>query len=645
MFVSKRLKVIILAVCGLIGIVWFTTSASPEGLKRSDEAADLFNEARTKVRSAFTDKKAKVGDSIAVAGNYDHIIYDQNGETFDGQPAPLLMESEILRELKGLRKTDYPKGYKHDPTNPLQGTILDNSEHRNPNRARLPGGYVGKMTHEYSPYEQYRVVRSNYGNREKVPRATFFTIVRNSEVDEILGSIQQLESRFNHRFHYDWVFVNDEPFTDEFILATSTYCSGTVRYGIIPHEHWSYPDYVDQQRAKEYRESEEAKSIIYGDSESYRFMCRYNSRYFYWHPIMDDYEWYWRVEPSVTFQCDILEDPFRYMVETGKLYGFTVPFLEFPTTVKTLWRTTKDWWATDKQAQKVKPPHDQSLMHFVSDDDGEHYNYCHFWTNFEISRVDLFRSDLYESYVDFIDRSGGFFYERWGDAPVHSIFVSTMLKKEMIHNFQEISYQHSLATTCPCDDVLYRRARCTCTQDQGYLISSLEWCPRLYLTVSGEPLMHDFNKHLKSSGRLAMYEDNSQQRTAEKNMAAQLNKQMDADWELDQSLKKELAERKAKGLVDSEPEKPKKGEQVKVENVEAPADDVSGNVEQAEAKAEKAQAEKAQPAKAKAGPEEDSQPVQVGADNLVQERNVRDDWLLEKERLEDEVDGAAAAAE
>ena len=46
--------------------------------------------------------------------------------------------------------------------------------------------------------------------------------------------------------------------------------------------------------------------------------------------------------------------------------------------------------------------------------DGETYNMCHFWSNFEIARLDWFRSKEYEDFFTMMDRSGGFWMERVG---------------------------------------------------------------------------------------------------------------------------------------------------------------------------------------------------------------------------------------
>jgi Glycolipid 2-alpha-mannosyltransferase len=44
--------------------------------------------------------------------------------------------------------------------------------------------------------------------------------------------------------------------------------------------------------------------------------------------------------------------------------------------------------------------------------EGEKYNMCHFWSNFEIARLDWFRSKEYNDFFDMMDRSGGFWVER-----------------------------------------------------------------------------------------------------------------------------------------------------------------------------------------------------------------------------------------
>ena len=49
--------------------------------------------------------------------------------------------------------------------------------------------------------------------------------------------------------------------------------------------------------------------------------------------------------------------------------------------------------------------------------EGEGYNMCHFWSNFEIARLDFFRSKEYEDFFNMMDHSGGFWAERVSPLP------------------------------------------------------------------------------------------------------------------------------------------------------------------------------------------------------------------------------------
>lgn len=84
--------------------------------------------------------------------------------------------------------------------------------------------------------------------------ATFVTLARNNDIWEIAKSIRHVEDRFNRKFNYDWVFLNDKPFDEQFKKVTSNLVSGKTKYGLIPPEHWSFPDHIDQKKAQKVRE-------------------------------------------------------------------------------------------------------------------------------------------------------------------------------------------------------------------------------------------------------------------------------------------------------------------------------------------------------------------------------------------------------
>ncbi|MCJ1453118.1 alpha 1,2-mannosyltransferase 2.4.1 [Mycoblastus sanguinarius] len=293
--------------------------------------------------------------------------------------------------------------------------------------------------------------------------ATFVTLARNSDLWDIADSIRAVEDRFNRNYHYDWVFLNDKPFDETFKKVTTALISGRTRYGQIDKEHWSFPEFIDQDKAKDVREDMARRKIIYGDSTSYRHMCRFESGFFFRQPLMNEYEWYWRVEPSIKLFCDISFDPFKYMADHGKKYSFVLSLYEYAETIPTIWDSTKKF-------MKLHPEHipEENSMKWLSDDGGETYNHCHFWSNFEVGNLNWLRSQAYLDFFDVLDKDGGFFYERWGDAPVHSIAAGILLKPEEIHFFEDIGYWHVPFTHCPTSEQKRLDNKCHCNPKDNF---------------------------------------------------------------------------------------------------------------------------------------------------------------------------------
>lgn len=198
--------------------------------------------------------------------------------------------------------------------------------------------------------------------------------------------------------------------------------SSTASYGFIEPEDWEEPSWIDKEKAEQERENAD---YLYGHSQSYRRMCRYQSGGFYRHPLMQSYDFYWRLEPSVRFFCDIQEDPFLHMSQHNKVGPLLASSTFCLLTVK-ISRTVGRWlemsvrklypvqvihlfgtalvltlpdptalWDTTKGESRIytrsspaerrfqefikKNPQfvaDNNGMGFVSDDEGETYNLC-----------------------------------------------------------------------------------------------------------------------------------------------------------------------------------------------------------------------------------------------------------------------------
>lgn len=315
--------------------------------------------------------------------------------------------------------------------------------------------------------------------------ATFITLARNEELPALAESIKNYEAKFNSKFHYDWVFLNNEPFPQEFIETVSGLVSGGAHFGEIPREQWSIPQWIDDQKAHDSWEQMTQENVLYAGMESYHHMCRYESGFFYHHPLMQKYRYYWRVEPGTRLLCDVDYDVLQFMQGSNKKYGFTIALYEWERTVRTLWNSTLQF-----VAQYPEYVHPDNLIEFVADSN-DNYNMCHFWSNFEIADMDFWRGEIYSKYFEYLDRAGGFFYERWGDAPIHSLAVALFLDKKEIHYFDDIGYVHHPNQHCPAQQKV-RGLKCDCEIDDR----SFDWqgasCLDKYYRAKNIPFIKAF---------------------------------------------------------------------------------------------------------------------------------------------------------
>ncbi|ORY58431.1 glycolipid 2-alpha-mannosyltransferase-domain-containing protein [Pseudomassariella vexata] len=296
------------------------------------------------------------------------------------------------------------------------------------------------------------------------PKAAFITLVRNSEFEGMVYSMTQLEARFNGRnLHgYDWIFFNNEEFTEEFKSFVSNTTSARCYFETIPEKHWSIPDWIDESRFDAGRQFIGGIGVGKAWLESYHHMYRWNAGLFALEDRLKNYDWFWRVEPGVKFTCDINYDVFRFMQDNDMVYGFNMVILDDARSFPSLWeRTSKfrkyhrdmlhpesdmTWLLHPRQDGLVRSPQYESTRD--SDDEGE-YNNCQFYSNFEIGSLKYFRGKEHQAYFRHLDQAGGFYYERYGDAPVHTLSISMFVPKRRVWYFRNIGYAHSICENCP----------------------------------------------------------------------------------------------------------------------------------------------------------------------------------------------------
>lgn len=290
---------------------------------------------------------------------------------------------------------------------------------------------------------------SNY----KHANATILIMARNTEVSGLSRAIKKFEKSFNSKFKYPYTFLNDEPFNDRFKRRMRLVSDAPMTFSQIPSELWNKPSSIDEDKEKKAMEIMAKNDVAYAQKQSYHNMCRFYLMNFYNVPELQKFKYYWRIEPNVDFYSNINYDIFKYLEGTNKIYGFTINLYDIEESVATLWPETLkylnegenskyvnrhgafQWLLNDKQnPQKIKVAK---------------YSTCHFWSNFEIGDMDFYRGDAYNEWVKYLDSTGKFYYERWGDAPVHSMGLALFADKRQIHWFRDIGYFHDPYVNCP----------------------------------------------------------------------------------------------------------------------------------------------------------------------------------------------------
>lgn len=337
--------------------------------------------------------------------------------------------------------------------------------------------------------------------------AAFVMLTRNEELEDVIKSVRSVEEHFNQWFQYPYVFLNDVPFSEQFRTRLQSESRAAMEFGTLDKLEWEFPEEVSESFAFRHALDDQGdRGILYGSEESYHKMCRFYSGLFYKHPLVQKFEWYWRLEPDVEFFCDMTYDPFVEMAKNDKKYGFTVVLPELYWTVPNLFRYTRSFirrnkisvgslWnlftedyrvidtdddmlasrinfdadvepvlsekvAIDHMFETGNPDDEMGLRYLVGRSrakpplledkfDDQEYNLCHFWSNFEIARLDVFDNEQYDSYFKYLEAQGGFWRERWGDAPVHSLGLGMLLNVEDVHYFRDVGYRHSTIQHCP----------------------------------------------------------------------------------------------------------------------------------------------------------------------------------------------------
>ncbi|GAA6060450.1 hypothetical protein JCM10212_000043 [Sporobolomyces blumeae] len=273
----------------------------------------------------------------------------------------------------------------------------------------------------------------------------------------LLPTLTNIEERFNRRLGYPIQLLTDGQLPPQAVMdRTAWITSGKATWSLVTESQgWGPPEWITQEQI-----DKSTKEI--GFSVGYRNMCRFYSMFHFDHPAVKPYEYIWRLDEGINFHCQLMEDPIELMKRDKAQYGFSQIEIEAPFVIPTLWETTLSFLEESKAKEKGWIP-DRNWQELISEDGLKTYSRKMFYNNFEIVHRSFFGSEPYQEYVKYLDKAGGFYTERWGDAPIRTIATALFLERREFHDFSGMTgYQHdNPAFVCP------DKPWCDCNPDKS----------------------------------------------------------------------------------------------------------------------------------------------------------------------------------
>jgi len=173
------------------------------------------------------------------------------------------------------------------------------------------------------------------------------------------------------------------------------------------------PPWVDKDRVPPYH---------FG-TIGYRHMCRFFAGEFLRHPVLQEFDYVWRLDTDSFLTRPLPYNPFEKLAEQKAVYGYLTSFCDIPEVTTNLLETTNDF--IQQKLGKLRPFNWERRLYY---------------TNFEILDVDWFRRSGYLDYFDYLDQAGGIYYWRWGDHVIR--YLGLEIFGSQTHLFENIGYRH-----------------------------------------------------------------------------------------------------------------------------------------------------------------------------------------------------------
>ncbi|KAF9430552.1 Anaphase-promoting complex subunit 2 [Podila epigama] len=249
----------------------------------------------------------------------------------------------------------------------------------------------------------------------------FVMFTSEDQIQSSRQTIREMEDRFNRGRNYPWIILSVLPLTERSKSLTAQLTKGNMTFATVPRQHHRLPKGIDvgtymaQDRELIFKGVNNKRTAV-----AVRNDWRYLSGFLAQHPLLDPFEFFWRVDPGLEIYCDIQDDPMLEMKKNQQTFGFSLSTTENGLGVPSAWKFVKEFKKTHSH---ILPTENSDF--FLTRESGDEYTTCTFGVQNSIARVDFFRSPQYLEFIDAVDEQGLFYYEKFTDAIVITLALCT----------------------------------------------------------------------------------------------------------------------------------------------------------------------------------------------------------------------------
>ena len=175
----------------------------------------------------------------------------------------------------------------------------------------------------------------------------------------------------------------------------------------------------------------------------YLHMCRFFTLMLPNHPLLTLFTFYWRMDAhSFIFAPNPIRDPFEIMQNRHSQLAYVMANEDDIRYVADLWSFFQQF-LRDHCLKPSKTVRQTQTTLFGG------YSFAIIFTNFAIANVSIFRDHpMIRTWLKSVDRNGGIYRHRWGDAPLHTLAITQFLTRNDIVRFRYFGYMHRQEYVC-----------------------------------------------------------------------------------------------------------------------------------------------------------------------------------------------------